>query len=118
MKKCSLFLLGILSLVMAFSQAKPGFIGKIDIQSLSSRLSSCILSAFHENSNMEIELSQIQLTDAIKSNDRTYSFIGVLAPGLLTLNDNIDFISIINRSSIHFSHKEYLFHIYPSHNFW
>jgi hypothetical protein len=81
-------------------------------KNLSDNFSSCS-KPFHS----ELELFSGQRSVVSKANDRIHSLAAFLVAGS-SLNKLILFYPGIEEGYEHFSHKSYLLHIYPYHNFW
>jgi hypothetical protein len=117
MKKHSFFILAILAFFLAFGKERLVFLERANTNYLVSKQSNDNLTSPSKHAHSEFELINNQISNATQANNRTHSLPGYLIAGSLKLNSNIAFTNG-EKGFNHFSHKTYLLHIYPSHNFW
>ncbi|HEV8283617.1 MAG TPA: hypothetical protein VGQ09_04865 [Chitinophagaceae bacterium] len=118
MKKYSLFFLTFLAFFFVFGKERLTYLEKAKANCIVSKQLNDNLSSSSKNSDSEFEIISNQLSNATQANNRTHSLVGYLIAGSIKIGGNISFTSGIKKGFNHFSHKTYLQHIYPSHNFW
>lgn len=117
MKKHSLFILAFFAFFLAFGKERLVFLDEVNTNCLVSKQSNDNLASPSKHSHSEFELISNQISNATQANNRTHGLVGYLIAGSLKVNNNIAFTKG-GKGFTHFSHKTYLLHNYPSHNFW
>jgi hypothetical protein len=110
-------MLAILAFFLAFGKERLVFLEKANANYLVSKQSNDNLTSPSKHSHSECDLISNQISNATQANNRTHSLIAHLIAGSLKVNSNIA-VTNGKKGFNHFSHKTYLLHIYPSHNFW
>jgi Sec-independent protein translocase protein TatA len=118
MKKCSLFILAFIAFLFFFGKKIPHVREKANKGCLVSKQLSNNLTSNSKQTDSELELISNQISNRTQANNRTHSLCEHLTSESLRLDNNVAFTNGIKKGVNNLSHKSYLLHNYPSHNFW
>jgi|SRR4030095_13507633 len=118
MRRCGLFISAMIAFFFAFGKEQLAVYKKTDAFYIGSKQISDDLTSDFKSPNSEFELVSNQIPNATQVNKRTHCLTGFLATASFTLDHHIAVTNGIKKNCNHFSHKTYLLHIYPFHNFW
>lgn len=118
MRTYGLFISAMIAFFFAFGKEQLDVQEEIDVSYIASKQTNDQLTTDSNKPNSEFERVSNQTPNGTPANNRTHSLAGFFTTESFTLGHNIAFTNRIKKGCNHFSHKTYLLHIYPSHNFW
>jgi len=118
MKRCAFLILTFLFVVSVFGAGKRSLLEKAHISFTVSHNQTEDLTSCSRPVHTEIELFSSPTTNGTQAPNRYHSLLAYTGAEALQANNTIGSTLQNTPRCYHLSHKAYLRHIHPSHNFW